>query len=204
MSEELDRLQHLEEELFAAREGIEVLWLKMGEVCSEIIRSKLYRLKQDDEGNYFRTAKSYFMHLDKQFQERGLNMGYTTINRFVVDYRLYKEEMGLEDEDLILLGRTNLYNMAPAVNKLKKEQGPEAAQEFVHGIVDAARANSGIPTHEVAVAIDEATGRVNKGLEAEFIDGIFGRRLKRLVLWWGGSAVDVLKQEVTEEQGLWL
>lgn len=201
---EMEYLNDLEGQLFAAREGVEILWLKMGEVCREIIKKKLYRLKQDENGNYFRTFKSYADDLEKRFRERGLAMGYTTLNRFVGNHRLYKEEMGLDDEDMVVLGKANLERLAPAVHKLQKEQGDEAAQAFMQDVLESARANGGLPLHEVDVAIDEATGRVTKGLETEFVDGLFGRRLKRLVLWWGGAAIDIMKQEVTEEQAQWL
>lgn len=200
----LELLAEIEEKLFEKRTTMEVLWLEIGGLCSEVVTHKLYRLRRDEQGNYFRTAKAYFQDLERQFKEKGLPMSYTSLNRFISDHRLYKEELGYEDTDLLTMGKCALDQMAPAVRKKLKEEGQEAAKAFVDEVLEAARANDGIPLDEVRKAVDDATGRVTKGLEVSFKDGIFGRVLDRMVLWWNDQPYDVVKQEISEEQAQWV
>lgn len=197
-------LGKIEGEIFEARGSIDALWLRMGELCSEVVRHKLYKFKQDENGNYYRTARAYFEGLEKEFKEKGQRLSYTSLNRFVSDHRLYREDLGFEETDMLKLGKSNLDAMAPTVRKMLKEGGKEVAHAFVDDILQSAIANGGLPLHEVEEAVNEETGRVMKGLELEFKDGLFGKGLKKLVLWWGGSPIDLLHSEVTEEQAGWI
>ena len=193
--------------LFSKREQVEVLWLDIGKLCAHIVDKKLYKQAQDENGNYFRTAKGYFEDLDRRFHERGLNIGKTTMNRFMADYRLFIEgESGvkLTPAEAVTVGKSNLEAMAPAVRKLKKEGRHEDAATLVREVVEAAVATGGLPVSEVNNAVDEYTERVMKGMEVEFTNGMFGKKLSKLVLWWGGAPRDLLTSEVTEEQAAWV
>lgn len=200
-------LDGIEEQMFSARDEIEVLWLKMGSLAADIVDKKLYQLRKDENGNHFRTAKAYFQDLDRRFKERGQNFSYTTINRFIDDYRLYlegKSGVTLTPAEAVLVGKSSLEKMAPAIRKLQKEGKPEEAVALVESVVEAAKAGGGIPTAEVVEAVNEATGRVMKGLNVEFGKGIFGKKVTSLKLWWDGRAIDLLKSEISDEQAEWL
>lgn len=199
----LQELENLEQQIFDARQGVDALWLQMGKLCVEILDRKLYKYRQDENGNYYRTAEAYFRDLEKRMRDKGLPMSYTSLNRFVSDIRLYEQHLGYEDMDLLQLGKSALDAIAPTVRKKLKES-KEAAREFVDDLLSAAKANDGLPLSEVQVAVDEATGRVTKGLEVEFKHGLFGQRLSVLKLHWGDDVIDMLHGEVTEEQRDWV
>ena len=199
-----ETLEHLEAELFAIREEIEVLWLKIGEMCAKIVDEKLYKLALDENGNPFRTAKAYFEDLDKRFRERGQNISYTSLNRFISDYRLFIERGRLTPAEAVALGKSNLQLLAPAVRELDKQGKTEQADKLVREVAEAAVANGGLPSYEVQAAVDEVTDRVMKGLSVEFTSGVFGKKIKKLELRWGTQVLDVLKHELTEEQVGWL
>lgn len=203
MQSESSELDAYETQLFALRESVEVIWLEIGKILADINDRKLYRYRQDENGNYFRNAKAYFDWLDVRFRERGWNLSQRTLYKYMADHRLYREQLQLAEEDLLLLGKSALEEMAPAVRKLVKEGDIETAASLVNDVLDAARANDGIPLAEVRVAVDEYTGRQSKGLSCEFKNGVFGRRLSKLTLFWGERVIDVLTTEVTPEQENW-
>lgn len=176
----------------------------MGRICSDIAERKLYKYARDENGNYFRTAQAYFKHLDKQFRERGMPISSTTLNKWVGNHRLFIEELGVTEQQALLLGKSNLDQLAPAVRKLVDEGRPEEAKQLVADLAAAAEHTGGLPVKEVAVAIDEYTGRVTKGLSVDFVNGRVGRRLAKLTLWWGERAIDLLSSDLTEEQEAWL
>lgn len=190
--------------LFSLREKVEVIWLQMGRICSEIAEKRLYKFAKDENGNYFRTAQAYFKYLDQRFRERGMPISSTTLNKWVGNHRLFIEEMGLSEEQALILGKSNLEQLAPAVRALRDEGKLEEAQTLVHDLVASATHTGGLPVREVATAIDEYTGRVTKGLSVEFVSGRIGRRLSKLTLWWGERAIDVLSSDLSDEQEAWL
>lgn len=197
-------LDKIEAEMFSARGQMEVLWLRIGSLLSEVTKNKLFKFRKDDEGNYYRTATAYFGDLEKRFKEKGLPLSYTGIYRFINDFNLYQRDLGYTDAEMLTLGKSALDEMAPTVRKLMKEHGAEKAREFVDDILESAQANGGLPLSEVRAAVDEATGRVMKGLDVEFKDGLFGRKMARILLWWDGASHDLLKEEINEEQAAWV
>jgi hypothetical protein len=204
---EIDELEQLEGDLFRMRDEIEVIWIEIGKTAAAIVDKKLYLHRKDKDGNYFRTAKAYFQDLDARFAERGQNISYTSINRFVGDYRLFiegKSGVSLTPAQAVLVGKSNLQAMAPAVRQLQKEGRAEEATQLVTEVVEAAIASGGVPTSEVREAVAEVTGGVQKGLSVEFGKGIFGQKVTKVNLWWGGRSINLLKEEVTDEQAEWL
>lgn len=201
---EAAELESLEDRLFTLREKVEVIWIQMGRICAEIAEKKLYKYARDENGNYFRTAQAYFKHLDQRFHERGMPISSTTLNKWVGNHRLFIEQLGLTEDQALILGKSNLEQLAPAVRKLVDEGKPEEAKTMVMDLVAAAEHNGGLPVREVAIAIDEQTGRVNKGLSVEFVSGRIGKRLAKLTLWWGERPIDMLTTDLTEEQEAWV
>lgn len=197
-------MEFLEDELFSLREKVEVIWLRMGRICADIAERKLYKYARDEEGNYFRTAQSYFKALDKRFRERGIPISATTLNKWVGNHRLFIETLGLSEEQALLMGKSNLEHLAPAVRALLDQGQAAEATTLVMDLVAAAEHSGGLPVKEVTTAIDEYTGRVTKGLSIEFVTGRVGRRLSKLTLWWGERPLDVLHSDITEEQEAWL
>lgn len=198
------RLEYYEHALFVRRQQIEVAWLNIGQMCSEIIDKKLYKYAKDEQGNAFRTAKAYFQDLDRRFHEKGYNVGYSSINRFVADYRLFIDSGRMTPEEAVTVGKENLQIMAPKVRKLEKEGKVEEADALVNEVKDAAMVMGGLPSHEVRNAVDDTDDTIRKGLNLEFKKGNFGYKLEKLLLWWGGHSVDVFKRELSEEQMNWL
>ena len=199
-----ERLLHYEHHLFERRQQIEVAWLEIGKMCSEIIDKKLYKYAKDEQGNAFRTAKAYFQDLDRRFHEKGYSVGYSSINRFVADYRLFIDSGRMTPEEAVTVGKENLQIMAPKVRKLEKEGKVEEADALVNEVKDAAMVMGGLPSHEVRNAVDDTDDTIRKGLNLEFKKGNFGFKLEKLLLWWGGHSVDVFKRELSEEQMNWL
>lgn len=197
-------LAHLEEQLFALRENVEVIWLEMGRLCSTIVDQKLYRFARDEDGNYFRTAQRYFAHLDKRFHERGWDMSRTTLNRWMGTYKLFIEDLHMTPEECRLLGKTNLDLLAPAVRKLRDEGKPEEADALVTEMMAVVYQTQSLPSKVVTEAVDEVTGRVTKGLEVRFQHGAIGQRLVGLTLWWGERPIDLFKSEISAEQMQWV
>lgn len=198
------KLELYESHLFAHRQQIEISWLEIGRMCSEIIDQKLYKYAKDESGNHFRTAKSYFQDLDRRFHEKGYSVGYSSINRFVADYRLFIESGRMTPEEAVTVGKENLQIMAPKVRKLEKEGKKEEADQLVQEVTDAAVVMGGLPASEVRNAVDDTDNTIRKGLNLQFKQGAFGWKLDKLMLWWGNSSVDVLKRELSEEQRDWL
>lgn len=198
------QLDFYEQALFMRRQQIEVAWLDIGKMCSEIIDNKLYKYAKDEAGNAFRTAKAYFQDLDRRFHEKGYNVGYSSINRFVADYRLFIDSGRMTPEEAVTVGKENLQIMAPKVRKLEKEGKHEEADALVTEVKDAAMVMGGLPSHEVRNAVDDTDDTIRKGLNLEFKRGAFGFKLEKLLLWWGGHSVDVFKRELSEEQMNWL
>lgn len=198
------KLRLIEAHLFAHRRQIEVSWLEIGRLCSEVIDQKLYKFAKDEQGNYFRTAKSYFQDLDRRFHEKGYSVGYSSINRFVADYRLFIDSGRMTPEEAVTVGKENLQIMAPKVRKLEKEGKHEEANQLVQEVTDAAVVMGGLPASEVRNAVDDTDNTIRKGLNLQFSQGAFGYKLDKLLLWWGEKSVDVLKRELTEEQRDWL
>lgn len=199
-----EKLAAYEHNLFAHRQQIEVSWLEIGRMCSEIIDQKLYKYAKDESGNHFRTAKSYFQDLDRRFHEKGYSVGYSSINRFVADYRLFIDSGRMTPEEAVTVGKENLQIMAPKVRKLEKEGKHEEANQLVQEVTDAAVVMGGLPASEVRNAVDDSDNTIRKGLNLQFSQGNFGWKLDKLLLWWGNSSVDVLKRELTDDQKEWL
>lgn len=198
------RLEFYEHNLFARRQQIEVAWLDIGKMCNDIITQKLYKQAKDESGNHFRTAKAYFQDLDRRFHEKGYSVGYSSINRFVADYRLFIESGRMTPQEAVTVGKENLQIMAPKVRKLEKEGKQEEADQLVQEVKDAAMVMGGLPASEVRNAVDDSDDTIRKGLNLEFKQGAFGFKLEKLLLWWGGKSIDVLKRELSEDQMQWL
>lgn len=198
-------VERLENELFALREQCEVLWLRMGQILSRIIDEKLYRLRRDDDGTYFRTATAYVKWLDKQFTEKGWGMSRSTLYRWMRDYRLFVEELGLSEDEALLLGKSNLDALGQGVRRLRQEGNTEAAQQLVADVVEAAKVTGGLPTAEVRAFVDDDTGRVMKGMSADFDKTEMGTyRLSRLTLWWNHTPTNLFDEAMSPAQVEWL
>lgn len=193
-----------EQHLFQLRDTVEVLWIEIGAVMSDIVDNKLYQYRQDENGNYFRTAKSYFEYLDKKFTERGWSLSRSTLYRFADDYRLFVKSLGIPVQDCVTLGKSTLQRLAPGVRRLVGDGKPDEARQMVNEVLTAIETNEGLPATEVDLAVDDATGRVMKSLEIGFEPRAVGYKLKKLVLWWSGVAYDLLHGQVTDEQAAWV
>lgn len=193
-----------EQELFTLRDGVEVLWINIGQVMSDIVDRKLYTYRQDEHGNYFRTAKGYFEYLDRKFAERGWSLSRSTLYRFADDYRLFVKALGMSAEECATLGKSTLQRLAPGVRRLLDAGQESEARELVQEVLVAVENNGGLPATEVDIAVDDATGRVMKSLEVTFEERAVGYRMKSLTLWWGGLPLNLLTQQVTDEQAAWI
>lgn len=204
MADRRYRAAEAEEHLFQLRDTIEVLWIEIGAVMADIIDQKYYKYRQDEDGNYFRTAKGYFEYLDKRFVERGWNLSRSTLYRFADDYRLFVKTLGFSEQDCVTLGKSTLQRLAPGVRRLVEDGKPDEARQMTQEVLTAIETVGGLPPSEVDIAVDDATGRIMKSLAIEFSPTAFGYKVKKLTLWWGGMAYDVAHTVFTEEQAAWL
>lgn len=206
LNDRSERLEVIEAELFRLREAAENIWIRIAELCSEIIEYKLYKHRQDEDGNYFRTWKAYFDYLDHQWEQKGWKRtSATSLNRWVSQYRLYVKELGFDTDDIAKLGVKNLDTLAPAARQLVKEGRTDEVKEAISEFIEVTKVHGGVPNREVMTAVDFLTGRVEKGLEVDFKKAVFGRYLSTFRLWWGGKPIDLLaKQQITDEQYEWV
>lgn len=204
LSDKTELAAAAEQQLFTLRDGVEVLWIEIGAVMSDIVDRKLYTYRQDEYGNYFRTAKAYFEYLDAKFSERGWSLSRSTLYRFADDYRLFVKKLGMDAEDCATLGKSTLQRLAPGVRRLVQEDKVEEAKEMVQEVLTAVQTNGGLPAAEVDNAVDDHTGRIMKSLSVEFEPRAFGYKLRKLTLWWGGLPLNVLSDQLTGEQAEWI